>query len=98
MMRTCTSDGRRVERYSSETHALRNGQGRNAIVTDLLSSVLHSAGRSSLRPRMRIPRGALRPPVARISARLALAVLLVTLAAAAVPGAAAASDPATPLA
>ena len=55
-------------------------------VSDILSSVI--------RPRPRVPRGTARPLVGRTSTRLALAVLLVSLAAAMAPGVVAASNPA----
>ncbi|MGO9205291.1 MAG: fibronectin type III domain-containing protein, partial [Candidatus Limnocylindrales bacterium] len=65
-------------------------------VSDLLSSVIRSAGRVRLRPRTHLPRGTARRAAGRTSPRLALAVLLVSLAAATAPEAVAGANPAAP--
>ena len=64
----------------------------------MVGAVFRRAGRSRLCPRTRVRERTARRAVGLTRAQLALAVLLVSLAAAAVPGAAVASDPATPLA
>jgi subtilase family serine protease len=66
--------------------------------SDLLVSVLRSAGRAGFRPGTLLRGGTARRSAGRTSARLALAVLLVSIAAATAPMAAAGSNPTAPVA
>jgi len=65
--------------------------------SDLLVSLFRSAGRSRLRRETPLRGGTARRSVLRTSVRLALAVLLVSIAATTAPGAVAGADPAAPV-